>query len=70
MNDDMMLNGFTVVDAMVIRGVDHEALFLEETQAQRLLASDIFGDKFSSCMDIIVKELDERFKTYSDLTIV
>ena len=64
-----MLNGFTVVDAMVICGVDHDALFLEETQAQRL-ASDIFGDQFSSCMDITVKELDEHFKTYSDLTIV
>ena len=65
-----MLNGYTVVDAMVICGMDHDTLSLEETKAQRL-ASDIFGDQFSSSMDITtVKELDEHFKTYSDLTIV
>ena len=37
----MMINpGFTVVDAMVVCGVDHDILFLEETQATRL-AGDI-----------------------------
>ena len=55
--DDMMLHGYTVVDAMVTCGVDHDVLFLDETQAQRL-ASDIFGDQFSSCLDITVKELE------------
>jgi hypothetical protein len=53
---------------MVTCGVDHDALFLDETQAQRL-ASDIFGDQFTLCLDITFKELDEHFKTYSDLTV-
>ena len=71
MADAMMMidPGFTVVDAMVVCGVDHDILFLEETQATRL-AGDIFLNQFSSCMDITFKELDERFKAYSDLTIV
>jgi hypothetical protein len=65
----MMFDGMlTVVDAMVACGVDHDALFMDETQAQRL-ASDIFGDQFSSCLDVTFKELDKHFKTYSDLTI-
>ena len=58
----------TVLDAMIACGIDNEALFLEETQAQRI-AADIFGDLFTSCMDITFKELDEYFKTYSDLTV-
>ena len=58
----------TVLDAMIACGIDNEALFLEETQAQRI-AADIFGDLFTSCMDITFKELDEHFKTYSDLTV-
>jgi hypothetical protein len=41
---------------------------MDKTQAQ-LLASDIFGDQFTSCLDITFKELDEHFKTYSDLTV-
>jgi hypothetical protein len=65
MNFDNML---TVVDAMVVCGVEHDGLFMDETQAQRL-ASDIFGDQFSSCLDVSFKELDEHFKTYSDLTM-
>ena len=68
MADLMRFDGLTVVDAMVACGVDHDGLFMDETQAQRL-ASDIFGDQFTSCLDITFKELDEHFKTYSDLTI-
>ena len=41
---------------------------MEETQAQRI-ADDIFDNRFASCMDITFKELDDHFKTYSDLTI-
>lgn len=58
----------TVVDAMVMCGVEHDALFMDETQAQRL-ANDIFDDRFDSCLDINFKELDDHFKTYSDLTV-
>ena len=64
MLDDML----TVADAMAACGVDHDHLFMDETQTQRL-ASDIFGDEFSSCLDITFKELDDHFKTYSDLTV-
>ena len=58
----------TVVDAMIACGVENDGLFMNETQAQRL-ASDIFGDQFTSCLDVTFKELDEHFKTYSDLTV-
>ncbi len=58
----------TVLDALIVCGVDNVALFLQETQAQRV-ADDIFDNTFLSCLDITFKELDEHFKTYSDLTL-
>jgi hypothetical protein len=58
----------TVVDAMVACGVEHDALFMDEMQAQPL-ANDISDDRFDSCLDINFKELDDHFKTYSDLTV-
>ena len=67
MFDGLEGNGLTVVDAMVTCGLDHDAVFQEEMQAQRL-ASDIFGNQFSACLDVTFKELDEHFKTYGDLT--
>ena len=74
MADDMMIfDGdaiLTIVDAMVACVVEHDTLFQDETQAQRL-ASDIFGNHFSACLDVTpFKELDEHFKTYGDLTAV
>ena len=66
----MMFDGdglLTVVDAMVACGLDHDVLFQDETQAQRL-ATDIFGNQFTACLDVTFKELDEHFKTYTDLT--
>jgi hypothetical protein len=68
--DMMMFDGdgiLSVVDAMVACGVEHDTLFQNETQAQRL-ASDIFGNHFSACLDVTFKELEEHFKTYGDLT--
>jgi hypothetical protein len=67
---DMMIadRGMTVVNAMVACGLDHDHLFMDQTQAQRF-ANDIFDDLFTSCLDITFKELDEHFKTYSDLTV-
>jgi hypothetical protein len=42
---------------------------MDDTQAQRI-ADDIFDNIFSSCMDLTsFKELDDHFKTYSDLTV-
>ena len=58
----------TVLDAMIVCGIDNKVLFMEETQAQRI-ADNIFDNLFTSCMDITFKELDEHFKTYFDLTI-
>ena len=51
----MAFDGITVVDAMVAGGVDHDVLFMDETQAQRL-ATDIFGDQFTLCLDVTFKE--------------
>ena len=71
MATEMIFDGdgfLTVVDGMVACGMDHDALFQDETQAQRL-ATDIFGNQFSACLDVTFKEhADEHFKTYSDLT--
>ena len=58
---------FTVLEAMIACGIDNNALFDGETQAARI-ASDIFDDTFTTCMDKSFKELDADFKTYSDLT--
>lgn len=57
----------TVVDVMVVCGVDNDAQFHDETQAQRL-ATVIFGNRFTTCLDVTFKELDEHFKMYADLT--
>jgi hypothetical protein len=59
--DDVSVDGLMVVDAMIACGIDHDVLFQEQTQAQRF-ASDIFGDGFSSCLNITFKELDEHLK--------
>ena len=60
----MAFVGLTVVDAMEASGVDQDGLLMEETQAQ-LLASDIFGDQFTLCLDVTFKELvvEDHFKT-------
>ena len=58
----------TVLGALIACGVDNVALFMDESQAQRI-ADDIFDNLFTTCMDMTFKELDEHFKTYSDLTV-
>jgi hypothetical protein len=63
-----MVANQTIINAMITCGVDNAVLFMEETQARRL-AEDIFDDLFTSCMDISFKELDDLFKTFSDLTM-
>ena len=59
---------FQVLDALIACGVDNVGLFMEHTQAQRI-AEDIFDELFSSYMDLTFKELDDHFKTYTDLTV-
>jgi hypothetical protein len=58
---------FTVRNAMIACGVNDEALFDGDTSAQRI-AADLFGDDFSTCIDKSYEELNQEFKTYSDLT--
>ena len=54
---------------MIACGVNNVDVFLGNTPAFRL-ATDIFGDDFTTCMDKTFVELDSNFKTYSDLTQV
>jgi hypothetical protein len=65
---DVIVNPVTVLDALMACGVDNVALFLGETQAQRI-ADEVFNGSFASCMDVTFKEFDEPFKAYSDLTV-
>ena len=58
---------YTVREAMAECGVNDDDNFDEKSSAQRI-ASDIFSDDFSTCMDKSHKELDSDFKSYSDLT--
>ena len=58
----------TVTDAMVACGLDNTVFFNGNTAAQRL-ATDIFVNDFSSCLDMTMTELDEDFKTYTELTV-
>ena len=52
---------------MIARGVNDVDILLGDTPAFRL-ATDIFGDDFTTCMDKTFVELDNDFKTYSNLT--
>jgi hypothetical protein len=63
-----MDEGNTVYDAIIACGVDHVTLFMDTTAATRI-TDDAFDKFFSSCMDITFKELDDHFKTYSELTV-
>ena len=51
---------------MIARGVNDVDILLGDTPAFRL-ATDIFGDDFTTCMDKKFVELDSDFKTYSNL---
>jgi hypothetical protein len=62
------MEDFQVIDALIAYGVDDVALFNDQTQAQRI-AEDIFDESFSSCMDPTFKELDDYFKTYTEVTV-
>ena len=52
---------------MIACGVNYINVFLGDTPAFHL-ATDIFGDDFTTCMDKTFKEFDSYFKTYSNLT--
>ena len=58
----------TVRSALVLCGVnDAPPLWEQMTDAQRI-ASDLFDDDFNTCMDKTFSDLDEDWKTYSNVT--
>ena len=59
---------FTVLDALITCGIDNDTQFHGQTHAEERIASNIFDDTFSTCMDLTLKELDEHFKKYSELS--
>ena len=63
----MAARAYTVFDAIVACGVDNATRFNGNTAAERI-ATDIFDDDFSTCMDKELKELEEDLKSYSTLT--
>ena len=62
-----MAQAWIVLDALIACNVNNELRFMDDTQAERI-ADDIFDNLFATCMEITFKELDDHFKTYSDLT--
>jgi hypothetical protein len=57
-----------LIDALIACGVDNVTLFKGETAAQRI-ADDILDNLFTKCKDMTFKELDDHFKTYSELSV-
>ena len=57
----------TVLDAIILCGVDNIVLFDGITAAARF-AKDLFDDDYRSVMDKTWEELDTDFKSYTDLT--
>ena len=58
----------TVVDAMILCGIDNHVQFNGHTAAQRI-AADVFDDDFMSCIDKDISDLEDDLKTYPNLTI-
>ena len=58
----------TVLDAIILCGVDNAVRFNGSTAAERI-ATEIFDDDFASCMDKSVNDLESDLKAYSSLTV-
>ena len=58
----------TVLDAMILCGIDNHVQFNGHTAAQRI-AADVFDDDFMSCIDKDISDLEDDLKSYSSLTI-
>ena len=59
---------FSVLDAMILSGINNVDQFNGQTPAERM-ATEIFDDDFESCIDKTYKELDEDFQSFSSLTV-
>jgi hypothetical protein len=57
---------FTLLDAIVACGVDNVVQFQGATKAQRI-ATDIFNDDFTTCMDKSHSDLENDLKSYTNL---
>mmetsp|Transcript_12713 Transcript_12713/g.18111 ORF Transcript_12713/g.18111 Transcript_12713/m.18111 type:complete len:460 (-) Transcript_12713:4106-5485(-) len=62
-----IINEYTVRDAIVRCGMSNDAIYQGNSQAFRI-ASDVFDDDFYSTMDKEVAELEDDFKSYTNLT--
>ena len=58
---------FTVQDAMIACGIDNVSLFEGAPQTERI-ASNLFDDNFTACMDKTYEDLDDDLKGYSVMT--
>ena len=58
----------TVLDAMVVCGVNNVAQFHGQTPAQRI-SQDCFGDSFNAVMELTYEEIETDLKSYSTLTV-
>ena len=58
---------FTVTNTIFICGNYIPTLFQGNSQAERI-SGELFDDKFMSCIDKTVKELDNNLKSHSPLT--
>ena len=56
-----------VLDAMIACGCDNAVMWNGETAATRI-ASNVFDDDFSSCMDNSFDDLDQDLNSYASLT--
>ena len=59
---------FTVANAMYDCGITDATVFQGISKAERI-ASEVFDDDFSSCMDKTYTDLDDDLKSYSMLTV-
>ena len=59
----------TVRDLLASIGIDDNAQFNGETNAERI-ANDMFDDNFTLFMDTSDEEIDSDLKTYSSLTLL
>ena len=58
---------FTVSNVTFICGIDSPMIFQADSQAMRI-SGGVFYDDLISCMDKVVKELNDDLKSYSTLT--
>ena len=58
----------TVIDAMAICGVPNGNALFQGRNAATRISNDIFGDDFTTCMDLSFEDLDSDWKSHSSLT--